>query len=119
MLVLRASAPFSARCRAPRLCRRGLKGRLVANAQGEGNKGKKDKAGGPEQPLQDQSVEALAQELLAKDPETAAKLQRVGDAARRVAELQASAGGAGRGTRLGRSSAEGNQGSAPACLPAS
>lgn len=40
---------------------------------------------------QEQSVEDLAQELLAKDPEASAKLQRVGDAARRVAELQVGA----------------------------
>lgn len=38
---------------------------------------------------QQQSIEELAQELLASDPEAAARLQRVGDAARRVAELQA------------------------------
>lgn len=54
---------------------------------------------GEEQP----SLEQLAQELLAKDPVTAAKLQRVGDAARRVMELQVGAGGrrgAGRAGRL-------------------
>ncbi len=37
---------------------------------------------------QQPSIEQLAQELLAQDPEAAARLQRVGDAARRVAELQ-------------------------------
>jgi hypothetical protein len=41
---------------------------------------------------QQPSIEELAQELVAKDPETAARLEKVGEAARRVAELQVGAG---------------------------